>query len=29
MTEGQMGRIWYEINIPFFLKKKRGIIIGK
>ena len=26
VTGGRMtGRLWYEINIPFFLKKKTGI----
>ena len=27
LTDGRtMRRVWFEINIPFFLKKKAGII---
>ena len=27
MTDRQTDRLWYEINIPLFLKKKAGITI--
>ena len=26
-TDGRTDRLWYDINIPFFLKKKASIII--